>query len=250
MQYLTLVIMGLTNILVVGLFFFYIFKRKISLATYVEKVHFYSNLILLLMTLHYLNLITPYLSESLLFHSLTFSPAILIPNVGALLFWTLLIYVVKKVLLSRAESKISTQNSVITQKSPTNLKVIGLTLLPVFAIAIYFSYPIIAAKFSNSIKVKTSCGEIYSIDEYSVNTERAEVVRIQKVFDEKKELAASSIVMLKDCTVLNSKNWTCGGKYFYGNRDAIEKVIDGKFEYISRSTEDKRLIPCKIEQLN
>jgi hypothetical protein len=170
--------------------------------------------------------------------------------VGALLFWTLLIYVVKKVLLSRAESKISTQNSVITQKSPTNLKVIGLTLLPVFAIAIYFSYPIIAAKFSNSIKVKTSCGEIYSIDEYSVNTERAEVVRIQKVFDEKKELAASSIVMLKDCTVLNSKNWTCGGKYFYGNRDAIEKVIDGKFEYISRSTEDKRLIPCKIEQLN
>ena len=248
MQYLTLVIMGLTDILVLGVFFFYIFKRKISIATYVEKVHFYSNLILLLMTLHYLNLITPYLSESLLFHSLAFSPARIIPNIGALFFWALMIYVVKKVLLRRADSKVSIPTSVITQKSPPNFKVIALALLPVIALVGYFLYPSMASKFSSNIKVKTSCDEIYSIDEYSVNTERSEVVRIQKVFDEKKELAASSIVMLKDCIVLNSKNWTCGGKYFYGNRDAIEKVIDGKFEHIPRSTAEPN--SCKTEQLN
>ena len=248
MQYLTLVIMGLTDILVLGVFFFYIFKRKISIATYVEKVHFYSNLILLLMTLHYLNLITPYLSESLLFHSLAFSPARIIPNLGALLFWTLLIYAVKKILLRKAESKIPIPSSVVTQKSPTNFKLIALALLPFIALVGYFLYPSMSSKFSSNIKVKTSCDEIYSIDEYSVNVERVEVVRIQKVFDEKKELAASSIVMLKDCVVLNSRNWTCGGKNFYGNTDAIEKVIDGKFEFIPRSTAEPD--KCKTEQLN
>lgn len=250
MQYLTLAIMGLVDILAIGLFFFYIFKRKISIATYVEKVHFYSNLILLLMTLHYLNLITPYLSESLLFHSLAFSPARIIPNLGALLFWALMIYVVKKILLRRADSKVSIPTSVITQKSPPNFKVIALALLPVIALVGYFLYPSMESKFSSNIKVKTSCDEIYQIDEYSVNTERGEVVRIQKVYDEKKELASSRIDKLKDCTLVNTKNWACGGTNFYGSTGAIEKVIDGKFEYIPRSTEEKGLIPCKIEQLN
>lgn len=243
----SIVIVGLLNILVIGLFFVFIFKRKFTLTTYTEKVVFNSNLILMLISLHYLSGVVLYICECI-FNNLPFLPAFLIPDLGALFFWILLIYVVKKVLLRRAESKASIQSSVITQKSRTNFKLIALALLPFIALVGYFLYPSMSSKFSSNIKVKTSCDEIYSIDEYSVNVERVEVVRIQKVFDEKKELAASSIVMLKDCVVLNSRNWTCGGKKFYGNTDAIEKVIDGKFEFIPRSTAEPD--KCKTEQLN
>ena len=245
----SIVIVGLLNILVIGLFFVFIFKRKFTLTTYTEKVVFNSNLILMLISLHYLSGVVLYICECI-FNNLPFLPAFLIPDLGALFFWALLIYVVKKILLRRAIVKINVDSPVVTHKESTNFKVIALTLMPVIALAGYFLYPIVAAKISSNLKIKTSCDEIYSIDEYSVNTERGEVVRIQKVYDEKKELASSRIDKLKDCTIVNTKNWACGGKNFYGRTGAIEKVIDGKFEYIPRSTEEKGLIPCKIEQLN
>jgi hypothetical protein len=242
-------IVGLLNLLVIGLFYVFAFKRKVKFTTYSDKVVFNSNLFLMFISLHYLSAILLYISECI-FNSLPFLPALLIPDLGALFFWALLIYVVKKMMLRRAIVKINVDSPLVTHKESTNFKVVALTLMPVIALAGYFLYPIIAAKLSSNIKIKTSCDEIYSIDEYSVNTERGEVIRIQKVFDEKKELAASRIDKLTDCTIVNTKNWACGGKNFYGSTGAIEKVIDGKFEYIPRSTEDKKLIPCKIEQLN
>jgi len=248
MQYLTLVIMGLTDILVLGVFFFYIFKRKISIATYVEKVHFYSNLILLLMTLHYLDLIIPYLSESLLFHSLAFSPAKIIPNLGALFFWTLLIYVVKKILLRKAESKIPIPSSVITKKSPSNFKVTALALLPVIATAIYFAYPSIAPKLSSNLLIKYTCDDYHLLDEYSVNVERNEVVQIRRAYDEKNVQIFSDITKLNDCVIVNSKNWTCGGKFNYGGTDAKTTSVDGIYSYMPRSTAEPNT--CKTEQLN
>jgi len=200
------------------------------------------------MTLHYLNLITPYLSESLLFHSLAFSPARIIPNLGALLFWTLLIYVVKKILLRKAESKIPIPSSVITEKSPSNFKVTALALLPVIATAIYFAYPSIAPKLSSNLLIKYTCDDYHLLDEYSVNVERNEVVQIRKAYDEKNVPIFSDITKLNDCVIVNSKNWTCGGKFNYGGTDAKTKSIDGKYTYIPRSTAEPD--SCKTEQLN
>ena len=243
----SIVIVGLLNILVIGLFFVFIFKRKFTLTTYTEKVVFNSNLILMLISLHYLSGVVLYICECI-FNNLPFLPAFLIPDLGALFFLVFVIYVVKKILLRRATIKINFASQDVIRKESANFKVIALALLPVIALLGYFLYPNIASKFSSNIKVKTSCDVAYSIDEYSVNIERGEVIRIQKTFNEKNELAASRIDKLNDCTVLNSKNWTCGGKYFYGNRGATEKVIDGKFEFIPRSTAEPD--KCKTEQLN
>ncbi len=240
--------MGLTNVFLIGMFFFYIFKRKLTATTYIEKVNFYSNLALLLASLHYLNLIIPYLSESLLFHSRSFSPAQIIPNLGALLFWALMIYVVKKILLRRAFVKIKSDSLLVIRNENNNFKLIAIALLPVIAIAIYFSYPSIATKFSSNIRTKFSCGEQYQLDEFVVNVERNEVVRIRKVFDEKNVLFHSDITKLDDCTIVNSKNWTCGGKYIYGGKSATYQSIDGKFGYIARSSDAPN--SCKTEQLN
>lgn len=246
MHYLTLVIMGLTNILVLGLFFFFIFKRKIAVTTYVEKVNFYSNLILLLMTLHYLNLITPYLSESLLFHSLTFLPAKIIPNLGALFFWVLLIYVVKKILLRRAQVTFVLNSSALTQIKSNNFKLIALTLLPVIALASYFLYPSIASKFSDKLKIKISCKDFYITNVFSVNSEKSEVIAVRKYYNqENDELVQSDIHKFDECIVVDSKNWSCGDR----RKSSIFKSIDGIFAY-EKGFEPSSMDSCTYKQLN
>ena len=238
--------MGLTDILVIGMFFFYIFKRKISIATYVEKVHFYSNLTLLLMTLHYLDLIIPYLSESLLFHSLAFSPARIIPNLGALLFWTLAIYVVKKVLLRRNQTTVVIESSVTTQKISSSLKIISWALLPVIALAGYFLYPSIASKFSNKLQIKISCKDFYITNVFSVNPEKSEVIAVGKYHSqENDELLQSDIHKLDECIVVDSKNWSCGDR----RKSSIFKSIDGIFAY-EKGFEPSSMDSCTYKQLN
>lgn len=242
-----IVIVGLLNILVIGLFYVFIFKRKVTLTSYADKVVFNSNLILMLISLHYLSAILLYAAESI-FNSLPFQPALLLPDLGALLFWTLLIYVVKKILLRRAFVKNNPDSPVAIRNDTTNFKVITIALLPVIAIAIYFSYPSISTKFTGNIRSKFTCGEQYLLDEFVVNVERNEVVRIRKAFDEKNVLFHSDITKLDDCVIVNSKNWTCGGKYNFGGKDATYQSIDGKFGYIARSSDKPN--SCKTEQLN
>ncbi len=243
----SIVIVGLLNILVIGLFFVFVFKRKVKFTTYEDKVVFNTSLIFLLISLHYLSAILLYISESI-FNNIPFLPALLIPDLGALLSWALLIYVVKKILLRRADSKISIPSAVIIKKNPTNFKVIGLTLLPVFAIAIYFAYPSIAPKFSSNLLIKYTCNDYHLIDEYSVNVERNEVVQIRRAYDEKNVQIFSDITKLNDCVIVNSKNWTCGGKFNYGGTDAKTKSVDGIYSYMPHSTAEPNT--CKTEQLN
>ena len=243
----SIVIVGLLNLLVIGLFFVFAFKRKVKFTTYADKVVFNSNMILMFISLHYLSAIVLYISECI-FNSLPFLPALLIPDLGALFFWALLIYVVKKILLRKAESKISIPSSVITKKNPSNFKVAALALLPVIATAIYFVYPTIAPKFSSNLLIKYTCDDYHLLDEYSVNVERNEVVQIRKAYDEKNVPIFSDITKLNDCVIVNSKNWTCGGKFNYGGTDAKTKSIDGKYSYIPRSTAEPN--SCKTEQLN
>ncbi len=243
----SIVIVGLLNILVIGLFFVFIFKRKVTLTTHTEKVVFNSNLILMLISLHYLSGLVLYICECI-FNNLPFLPAFLIPDLSALFFWALLIFVVKKLLLRRAQSKISIPSAVIAKKSPSNLKVTVLALLPVIATAMYFAYPSIAPKFSSNLLIKITCDDYHLVDEYSVNVERNEVVQIRKGYDEKNVPIFSDITKLNDCVIVNSKNWTCGGKFNYGGTDAKTKSIDGIYSYIPRSTAEPN--SCKTEQLN
>jgi hypothetical protein len=243
----SIVIVGLLNILVIGLFYVFAFKRKVTFTTYADKVVFYSNLLLMLVSLHYLSAILLYISECI-FNTVHFLPALLIPDLGALFFWALLIYVVKKILLRRAQVKGVMHASIIKSKSPTTSKVIGFALLPVIAVAIYFAYPSIALKFSSNLKIKYTCDGGSYTKEYAVDVEKREVVVISKVFDEKNVLFSSNIRKLSDCIVVNSKNWTCGGKYNFGGYDATDKSIDGVYGYIRRTGEEPN--SCKAEQLN
>ena len=128
------------------------------------------------------------------------------------------------------------------------MKVIGLALLPVIATAIYFVYPSIVLKFSSNLKIKYTCDGGSYTNEYVVDVEKREVVVISKVFDEKNVLFSSDIRKLSDCIVVNSKNWTCGGKYNFGEYDATYKSIDGVYGYIRRTGEKSG--SCKSEQLN
>jgi hypothetical protein len=226
----SIVIVGLLNILVIGLFFVFAFKRKVTLTTYADKVVFNSNLLLMLVSLHYLNAISLYISECL-HNSLPLLPALLIPDLGAFLFWALLIYVVKKILLRRALVTIKVVSPVVIRKESTNFKLIAITLIPVIAFIGYFLYPSFSPKFSNKLNVQVNCEKFEGAIEFSVSKDRNEVAAIRKIY-EHKNLIFSDIVKLEDCVIVDSKNWACGGTpYSHGRISAKDSAIDGKYSY-------------------
>ncbi len=243
----SIVIVGLLNILVIGLFYVFIFKRKVTLTTYTDKVVFNSNLILMLISLHYLSAIVLYTSECI-FNSLLFQSAILIPDLVALFFWILLIYVVKKLILHKVNSEVTIDKPSKSLKITTHFKLIALVLFSCIAIASLLAFPKIVGFFSGKLTVKESCEDLHLIQEFSVNVEKGEVIAVRKFFN-KERLLKSDIYKLNDCTVINQKNWSCGGAHSYGRTTSTQKSIDGVYEYVGGS-EDRGLIPCKIEQLN
>ena len=221
------------------------FKRKVTLTTYADKVVFNSNLLLMLVSLHYLSGVALYISECI-FNNVPFLPAFLIPDLGALFFWALLIFVVKKLLLRKAQVTAALNSSVITQIKSNNFKLIVLTLLPVIALASYFLYPSIASKFSNKLQIKISCKDFYLTNVFSVHPDKSEVIAVRKYHSqENNELLQSDIHKFDECIVVDSKNWSCGDR----RKSSIFKSIDGIFAY-EKGFEPSLMDSCTYKQLN